>query len=100
MQTLQLSQRLNGPHQCSEPIRFHPNPTNSHATIQYELKNPQPVSIRIYNQLGVEVDRIDANQSAGTQRVTWDASEMPSGVYFYSIEAGKDVMTGKVMVAR
>jgi hypothetical protein len=67
-----------------------PNPFNPVTTITYLLPERALVSLEIYDLTGrlvrVLVDNI---QDAGTYRVDWDASGMPSGVYFYRIQAGQ-----------
>lgn len=39
-------------------------------------------------------------EAAGTHSVRWDASGVPSGVYFYRLQAGEFVQTRKLVVAR
>jgi len=43
---------------------------------------------------------IAGNRPAGTFNATWDASEMPSGVYFYRLTAGEYVQTKKMVLIR
>jgi hypothetical protein len=48
------------------------------------------VTVRIFNILGQEVTEplVDMQQRPGTYEVHWNAYEHPSGIYFYSIQAG------------
>lgn len=84
----------------------YPNPFNPTATIQFELPTAEKVRIAIYNVAGQKVKQLtDRRFPAGVSRVTWDsrtgAGEMASsGVYFYHIEAGKQVTVGKMLLLR
>ena len=67
----------------------YPNPFNPVTTIQFELLEPAMVSLKIYNTLGQEVRSLLDEQlmDEGTEEVEFDASMLPSGVYFYRIIA-------------
>ena len=76
----------------------YPNPFNPSTTIQYQIPNDAVVDIRVYNLLGQEVrSLVKGFQSAGYYRVVFDASTLPSGVYFYRLNA-RSVSGGKVGV--
>jgi len=65
-----------------------PNPFNPATTIQYALPFDSRVKLEIFNIVGENVyTLIDRVQSAGMQSVTWDAGDMPSGLYFCRFEA-------------
>lgn len=71
----------------------YPNPFNPTTYIKYTIGGLQvsPVLVRIavYNALGQEIQQVvDKKQPAGNYSVQFDASGLPSGVYFYRIEAG------------
>lgn len=76
---------------------IHPNPFSTSTTIEYHLKSPQTVTITIYNHLGKQVEVIRQQQSAGQQQIVWNAEGLPSGVYYYRIQAGEQVASGKMM---
>ncbi len=66
----------------------YPNPFNPSTTIRYSIPVQSQVTINIYNALGENIaDLINSNQSAGSYEVSWDAENVASGIYFYSIEA-------------
>ncbi|MBN1560687.1 InlB B-repeat-containing protein [candidate division KSB1 bacterium] len=81
----------------------YPNPFNPVTAIEYDLAAAGQVSIKIYDIRGRLVNvLVDMHQPAGRYKVKWDATnstavKMPSGVYFYSMEAG-DVKFTKRMV--
>ena len=66
----------------------YPNPFNPVTTIGYTLPEDARVKVEIYNTLGQVVDvLVDGEQDAGVHAVTWDGSDVSSGVYFYRIVA-------------
>ncbi len=77
------------------PNNFHlypnfPNPFNPSTTIAYTLPEMGSVQIVVYNMLGKKVATLaDEKQSAGLNTIEWDASSLPSGLYFYNISAGR-----------
>ncbi len=81
--------------EANMPSRFvlkqsYPNPFNSSTTIEYGLPQEAEVTVEIYDILGRRVEALfEGSQSAGSHSVTWDAETVPSGVYFYRIEAGE-----------
>jgi predicted outer membrane repeat protein len=67
----------------------HPNPFNNFTTISYQLPERADVELNIYNLMGQLIDNYRfENQSEGMKSITWDASEHPSGVYYYKLKAG------------
>ena len=67
----------------------YPNPFNPVTTIGYSIPRSSEITIIIYDLLGREVFRLSENQKdAGYHKVIWDASNMASGIYFYSLQAG------------
>ena len=67
----------------------YPNPFNPMTTIEFDLPQPAVVTLVVYNTLGQEVARLLDRESMddGTQEVEFDATNLPSGVYFYRLEA-------------
>ena len=66
----------------------YPNPFNPSTTIRYALPVQSQVKIKIYNSIGENIkELINLNQYAGSYEVTWDAENVASGIYFYSIQA-------------
>jgi hypothetical protein len=85
------------------PVEFalsqnYPNPFNPTTQISYSLPRNSQVLLKVFNVLGMEVATLASGfQDAGTHRVTFDASQLASGVYFYRLEAGNISMTNKMM---
>ena len=74
----------------------YPNPFNSSTIIEYELGKNSFVELKIYDVNGKEINTIvNENQSTGSYKVLYDASEMPSGVYFYSLSINSDKINTK-----
>jgi hypothetical protein len=65
-----------------------PNPFNPSTTITFEMSYSANVQLTIYDATGKEIEvLINGIQSAGKHEVAWDASEYPSGIYFYKLES-------------
>jgi hypothetical protein len=66
----------------------YPDPFNPATTISYSLPGDATVSLKIYNLLGKEIQSLaQGRQTAGLKSVVWNASAVPSGVYFYRLDA-------------
>ena len=79
----------------------YPNPFNPTTVINYSLKNQSNVTLKVYNLVGQEVATlVNTNQAAGSYHVTFDASNLTSGVYFYTLKAGNFVVTKKMMLLK
>jgi len=79
----------------------YPNPFNPTTTIEYKLAEPTLVKLSVFNTLGQQVEMlVNKLQSAGNYDIAWDASNMPSGVYFYKLETKSQVMTRKMMLIK
>lgn len=79
----------------------YPNPFNPITTIQFTIPSSEEVFIEIFNLLGEE-KRILVNEflQPGNYKTTFDASNLPSGVYFYRIQAGKFSDTKKLIILK
>ncbi|MGA3244676.1 MAG: S8 family serine peptidase [Bacteroidota bacterium] len=91
---------------ASVPLQYelrqnYPNPFNPSTAISYQLSAFSLVTLKIFDILGREVATL-ANEvhQPGTYTVRWDASQYPSGVYFYRLEAGDFRATRKLMVLK
>jgi hypothetical protein len=88
------------------PRRFaleqnYPNPFNPTTAISYQLPAFSNVVLKVYNVLGREVATlVNEKQAAGKYSVTWNAASMPSGVYFYRLQAGAYSGTKKLVLLK
>ena len=66
----------------------YPNPFNPSTTIRYHIGAEGRVSLKVFNVLGGELETIVGEaKAAGDYSVTWDASNYPSGLYFYRLSS-------------
>jgi hypothetical protein len=79
----------------------YPNPFNPSTIINYQLPESGFVSLKVFDVLGNEVARlVGENKQSGSYEVTFDASNLPSGVYFYTLSAGDFVNTKKMLLIK
>jgi hypothetical protein len=80
----------------------YPNPFNPSTTIQYSLPEAGTVNINIYNILGQNVKTIikNSSQSAGSYKAVFNASSLPSGIYFYRLEVNDFVQVKKMILMK
>ncbi|MFH1213656.1 MAG: FG-GAP-like repeat-containing protein [Candidatus Neomarinimicrobiota bacterium] len=80
----------------------YPNPFNPSTTILFDLPKKSQVSLKIYNLLGREVTILVNNEemSAGSYSRTWNAANLPSGVYFYHLQAGSFSQIRKLLLIK
>ncbi|PIU44487.1 MAG: hypothetical protein COS95_08760 [Ignavibacteriales bacterium CG07_land_8_20_14_0_80_59_12] len=68
----------------------YPNPFNPSTLIGYDLARSADVSLKVFNILGQQVlELVTEVQAAGRYSVRFDASSLPSGMYFYRLRAGE-----------
>jgi hypothetical protein len=84
----------------------HPNPFNPATRIVFGMRNPGPVSLRIYDASGRLVRTlVDENRAAGTYDEIWRGTDgsgrdLSSGVYFYKLVTGEYTDTRKMVLLR
>ena len=91
---------VTGPAQYSLDQNY-PNPFNPSTLIKYSVAQDGFVNVSIFNLLGEKVATlVNSSMQAGSYEVNFDASQLTSGVYFYSIEAGSFKAVRKMMLMK
>ncbi len=79
----------------------YPNPFNPTTTIQYAIPKSEHVTLKVYDELGREVTTlVNENKSAAKYKISFNASSLPSGIYFYKITAGSFSEVKKLILLR
>jgi glycosidase len=86
----------------------YPNPFNPATTIRYSIPNAEtkhassmPVTLKIYDMLGREISTlVNDYKSPGNYEVTFDGSNLASGVYFYVLHSGNFVESKKMILLK
>ena len=79
----------------------YPNPFNPSTNISFNIPKRSQVSLKVFDLLGREVATIVSEEmSAGSYSRTWNAVNMPSGVYFYRLQSGSFNETKKLVLLR
>jgi hypothetical protein len=79
----------------------YPNPFNPATMISYSLPAAGHVSLKIFDLLGKEVTTlVNEMKQAGTFSYQWDASGLPSGIYFYRLQSGNNSAVKKLVLTR
>jgi subtilisin family serine protease len=81
--------------------RNYPNPFNPTTTVRYDLPRDGQTRLTVYNLLGERVaELVNERQSAGRYEVRFEASDLPSGMYFYRLESGGFVQSAKMILMK
>jgi hypothetical protein len=84
-----------------ELAQNYPNPFNPETSIDFGLPEDGQVRLAVYNMLGQEVEvLLDEEVPAGYYTVSWDATGLPSGVYFYRIQARDFAETRRMVLMK
>ncbi|MEP7145612.1 MAG: T9SS type A sorting domain-containing protein, partial [bacterium] len=79
-----------------------PNPFNPVTSIKFDIKTPGYVTLMVYNSRGQEVATLVKNEfvTSGTKEVTFNGSDLASGIYFYTLYAVDFIETRKMMLIK
>ncbi|OGU45609.1 MAG: hypothetical protein A2X68_11500 [Ignavibacteria bacterium GWC2_56_12] len=89
-----------------QPARFalgqnFPNPFNPQTNIEFWIPTSAMVRLSVFDLLGREVViLVNEERQTGLNKAAWDASRLPSGVYFYRLTAGSLSQTRKMILIR
>ena len=79
----------------------YPNPFNPSTTIRYAIEKESDVRIKVYDLLGNEITTlVNEVKPAGIYEVDFNAGNLPGGVYFYKLTAGKFSETKKLVLLK
>lgn len=82
-------------------LQNYPNPFNPNTKISWQSPVGSHQTLKIYDALGKEVAiLVDEEKSAGEYEIEFNASGLPSGIYFYQLKAGSFVDTGKMVLIK
>jgi hypothetical protein len=74
----------------------YPNPFNSS---RYSVPQSSNVMIKVFDILGIKIETlVNEEKPVGTYEITWNAESLPSGIYFYTINAGSFVETKMILM--
>lgn len=79
----------------------YPNPFNPSTVIDYTLAETGETGLSIFNSMGQKVAQlVDEVKPTGTYSVTWDASNVASGIYYYRLQSNEQVVTKKMTLIK
>jgi hypothetical protein len=90
----------------NEPVEYslaqnYPNPFNPTTTIYYSIKSIGLVTLKVFDMLGKEVaSLVDSRKEPGNYSVEFNAANLPSGIYFYTLTSGKFMDTKKLILLK
>jgi hypothetical protein len=85
----------------TELLQNYPNPFNPATVIKYSVSEPQLVTLKVYDLLGRQISvLVNEIKQPGNYTVEFDASRLPTGVYFYHLTAGKQSIVKRMSVLK
>ncbi len=82
-------------------IANYPNPFNPTTTINYQLPTDGIVTLKVYDVLGKEVATlVNDHRTAGYHTVEFNARNLPSGIYIYTITANNYTRSKKMLLMK
>lgn len=96
-----VSDEINNRPQDYSLSQNYPNPFNPGTIITYSLPSASNVRLIVYNTLGQSVNTLESGyKNAGKYSVNFNASDLPSGIYFYKLEAGQFSQIKKMILIK
>ena len=79
----------------------YPNPFNPSTVISFQLPEKSNVELKVFDIIGNEIATlVNEERTEGTHHVTWDASNLPSGIYVYQLKTGSYVQMKKILLLK
>jgi hypothetical protein len=79
----------------------YPNPFNPATTIKYQIPELSFVTLKVYDVLGNEIATlVNEEKPVGSYDIEFDANALPSGIYFYRLQAGSFIETKKMVLMK
>jgi D-alanyl-D-alanine carboxypeptidase len=79
----------------------YPNPFNPTTTINFSIHGQTYVSLKVYDVLGKEVaELVNEERSSGSYKLDFDASNLSSGIYFYTLKTNHSIISRKMVVIK
>ena len=79
-------------------VETFPNPVNYMVTIKFEIIQKSKLKMSILNQTGQVIEILfEGSKEKGTHQLTWDSSDLPSGIYFIKLQTDKEIATKKII---
>ncbi len=78
----------------------YPNPFNPQTTITYDLPKAGWINLTIYDRLGREVESVSEFKKAGTHTLLFNALDLPSGLYFYTLQSNEFIDRKKMILIK
>jgi len=81
-------------------VRSIPNPFAARTSVEFQLSRQGVVAVSIFNLLGEEVWKQNAQGKVGLNRVAFEAGTLQEGIYLYKVRSGKETFTGRMVLNR
>ena len=82
-------------------MQNYPNPFNPSTIIDYSIAENSFVSLKVYDILGNEVaELVNEYKSMGEYQIEFNAAELPSGIYLYTLVSGNYISTKKLILLK
>jgi len=82
-------------------LQNYPNPFSQITTITWQQSEQNHVILNVFDFIGRKIQTItDTKMPAGKHQFTFDASGLPAGVYFFQLQAGKKIVTQKIILLK
>lgn len=79
-------------------ISVYPNPTESLTTFRYFISEPTHVTLSLVDLMGRTINIVNTEMDKGIHEHDFDTSQLPKGIYVYSLQTHKKKVTGKLVV--